>query len=145
MPRIATLDRRLRYGRRAGGFTLIEVLVAFTILALSLGVLYQSAGGSVTAVRSAVQTDRAVLWARSILGRWPEVGSNGWNDSGTTDDGFRWSIQSRALSDPEQLRRRWGLYEVEVVVAWGEQRHPRSVRLYSIRGQFHGDSSSKPS
>lgn len=130
---------------RVRGFSLIEVLVAFTILALSLGVLYKSAGGSSIAVRTAAESDRALLWARSLMGRWPSEGIVGWDESGTTEDGFRWNVQSRALPDPQGLTRRWSLYEVEVVVSWGNTRHPRSVRLYSVLPQVLANSAPKAS
>lgn len=71
--------------RGAQGFTVIEALVAFAIMAVSLTVLYESMGTSFRTLDRAADVDEAVLVAQSALDgivaqrRVPEVlsGRNG--------------------------------------------------------------------
>lgn len=53
--------------RREGGFTLVEVLAAFVILALTLASAYAAFTGGLTWERRAGETAEAVLLARSYL------------------------------------------------------------------------------
>ena len=52
---------------KARGFTLLEVLVAFALLAIGLGVLLAILSGGVHAVARASQSTQASLYAESIL------------------------------------------------------------------------------
>ncbi len=120
------------------GFSLLEVLVALAIMALSLGVLYQSIGSATRGVQIADRTERASLWARSLLARWPERGSGGWNENGGTLDGFGWRVRSAPIASDDGLQGgKFDLYEVEVVVGWQDGNKARSVRVYSVLPQFH--------
>ena len=55
--------------KREAGFTLVEVLVAFAILAVVLVSLYEAAGTGLRSFQSAAQVERAVLVAQSELDR----------------------------------------------------------------------------
>ncbi len=66
--------------RRQGGISLLEVLVAFAIMALSLGVLMQIFGSGARAALRSEDYTKAVLVAQSALElfdlvRWEELGS----------------------------------------------------------------------
>lgn len=58
---------RLPNRKRERGFTLVEVLVAFVILALTLASAYAAFTGGLTWERRAGETAEAVLLARSYL------------------------------------------------------------------------------
>ena len=49
------------------GFTILELLVAFAIMSIALGMLYRAAGGSVRAVGEMERYQRATVLAESIL------------------------------------------------------------------------------
>lgn len=114
------------------GFTLIEMLVAMVILALSLGVLYQAAAGATRNVRVDERYSYAVQIAQSLLDEHTEVQSGGVSRSGVNGD-FNWSLYSENIPggsdapDAPDIR----LHRLDVVVSWGEP-NPRDVRLSTV-------------
>jgi prepilin-type N-terminal cleavage/methylation domain-containing protein len=85
--------------REAGGFTLLEVLIAFAIASIALGVLYQGAAGGLFGSRLAARTDEAVARARSRLaaqchGAHLTAGEH----SGDDGSGYRWRTEIGKVS-----------------------------------------------
>lgn len=105
---------RTRYHR---GFTLIEMLVAMVILSLSLGILYQAAGGATRNVRIDERYTYAVQIAQSLLADNSQVPPGGVGGSGESGD-FRWRLDSELL--PDDSATGIELYRLEAVVTWGE-------------------------
>jgi len=102
------------------GFTLLEVLVAFVILALTLAVIYQTAGGS---VRGTIKGDRqtyALTLAESVLNNYRNVPEGGMQRSGELENGFRWRFEASSRPVPEEQRALTAvpLYDVRVEVDW---------------------------
>lgn len=79
--------------RRNSGFTLIEVLIAFAILAVVMGVVYGAVSSGLRQERVAEDTTARVLEARSIL---EAVGVEGAVEAGTitgeTAAGDPWTL-----------------------------------------------------
>lgn len=119
-------------GRRQGGFTLLEVVAAFAILALGLGLAMQAASGAMQQSRQAAEHTRAALYAQSLLdtlgvGEPLEEGEY----QGEFEDGFRWqatvtpyelpavelAVDIDPLASPTRLLR------IDLVLEWprGEQ------------------------
>ena len=67
----------LRRVTRAGGFSLLEMLVAISILALALGALYQAAAGATRNVRIDEKYAYSVELARSLLAEHARVPAAG--------------------------------------------------------------------
>ncbi|WP_119459640.1 prepilin-type N-terminal cleavage/methylation domain-containing protein [Rhodospirillaceae bacterium SYSU D60014] len=119
------------------GFTLLEVLVALAILALSLAAVYETLSGG---LRNEAVSRRYLAATILAEGRLAGVGAERpvqtghW--TGETPDGFRWTIDigppsgSRAAPMILQLPR---LLEVEVRVQWDQGDRTRMVRLSSLR------------
>ena len=57
----------MRRAERSRGFSLLEMLVAMSILAMSLGALYQAVSGATRNVRSDERYAYAIELARSLI------------------------------------------------------------------------------
>ena len=106
--------------RAKAGFTLLEVLIAFAILALSLGAILQAFGTGLVAITRAESHATAALQARSLLA---EVGSSRPLEPGESvgdfDDGTLWTVTIEPYQEgdeSEALDFGVVLYQVEVAV-----------------------------
>jgi general secretion pathway protein I len=117
------------------GFTLIEVLVAFLILAFSLGALFNVFSGSLRSVRQGEHYAHATALARAQLARIDADGIDGQGiETGETDDGYRWQVEFAPLPDLS-AQSGTGNFEplaVTVTVSWGAL-DDRSLALSTVR------------
>lgn len=129
--------------RRQRGYTLIEVIVAFALLALALGLLLGTLSGATRQVRWSGDAGRAALHAQSLLdqlgvGTRIEPG----RESGDFEDGrYQWTLEVAPWEDPARppdaleppgaaLNR---LYELTLAVEWGQGRPGERLRLRTLR------------
>lgn len=120
------------YPRACGGFSLLEVLVAFAVMALSLGALYQAVGGSVRATVHAESMSRSSLVAQSVLARYPNAPVQGIAATGVTVDGFSWSVRSAPYAVVFDLQPTRRLHRIDVVVTWREAGAERRASVSSL-------------
>jgi general secretion pathway protein I len=126
---------------RQRGFSLLEILVAFSILALSLGVLMQIFAGATRNADLARNQSRATTLALSLLAE-----SNGepilaqTENHGTSEDGFRWYVRTSPFDDPGDNEEATAntkliLWKIAVEVGWGDEGSPsaRSIGLAMLR------------
>ena len=121
--------------RASRGFSLLEVMVAFTILAMLLGALFQVFSGGMHAARSGDRHTRATVIAQSQLAALgvetvPVEGVV----SGTTEDAYHWRVIISPYTD-DQLPVTESLLQpltVQVEVFWEESGRSRSVSLTSM-------------
>lgn len=131
-----------RSPRRAqGGYTLIEVLVAFVVLAMALTFLLGTLSGSTRQVRWSADAGRAALHARSLLagvgvGETLRPG----REEGELDDGrYRWQLEVQPYVDPlrppELLHDPFAaqLMQLRLELAWGEGGGGQRLVLESLR------------
>ena len=119
----------------SGGFSLLEVLVAFTILAMLLGALFQVFSGGLRAASAGDSHTRATVIAQSRLaalgvGEPLQEGVT----SGTVEGGFHWRVIAHPYVDDE-LPVGAGIprpFTVEIEVYWEEGGRSRSVSLTSV-------------
>jgi general secretion pathway protein I len=121
----------------AGGFSLLEMVVAIAILALTLGALYQAVGGATRNVRTDERYAYAVELARSLLADNARVPRAGLRRRGQTAGGFNWSVRATPLDLASGRAKRGeleagALQAIEVSVAWQDGRKRRDVVLHSV-------------
>ena len=116
------------------GFSLLEMVVAVAILGISLGMLYQSAGGSVRSVSVTEDYTYAALLAQSLLDDNSVVPPEGVAAQGETGDGYRWQLISEPVlqRQPAQDDSQALLYRINVKVSWGGLDNPRVYDLDSV-------------
>lgn len=118
---------------RARGFSLLEMMVAVAILGISLGALYQAAGGATRTVAIDEKTAYAVELARSLLANYAMVPLEGVEESGETSGGFEWSVNSAPIEFDEESPLAAGLLQqINVVVSWADGGRDRQIALESV-------------
>lgn len=129
--------------RDAKGFSLLEVLVAFLVLALSLAVVMRIFAGGLDNIGAANNYTQALTLAQSLLdaqGRESPlvVGET----RGETENGLDWQITVTPYQDAEtagtggveMAAHPLQLLRIEVNVQWDKERKtPRSLNLSTLR------------
>ena len=120
-----------------GGFTLLEVLVAFVIAALALGVLFRGAIEGLAATQLADRSTEALSRTRSHLaavghGVPLRTGTQQGDDGG----GFTWSLSLRPLQSAALIQggdalhpMRETVFEVRVTESWETAHGKRGTTL----------------
>lgn len=123
--------------RSPRGFTLVEVLVAFTVATLLLGALYQIFSGGLRSASVAAEYSNAILLAESALeafGVEERLVAREAHDR--VDRKYERHVVVRPRPDllaDDMISPALAPYEVEVSVTWRSGRQPRSVSLSTIR------------
>jgi len=113
------------------GFSLLELLVAFAIMAMSLGLLYRVAGGSARHVADVVQHQQAAWLAESLLAGHDSVRANGWNEDGESA-GFKWQVRSQPHASGVNAPLAVPLHEIRLSVSWTTGPRPGQLDLVTL-------------
>ena len=95
------------------GFTLIEVIVAFTILSVTLVMVMQLFSAGLKASRASSDYTRAVIYAKDIM---EQITDPPTDDSGEFEDGFFWETEVTPYEDSEGMID--NLMQIKVKVTW---------------------------
>ena len=140
--------------KRQRGFSLLEVILAFTLLAVALGILVAILGGGLTQVRGAADASVATLHAQSLL---EEVGVlepiEPGRRAGDFESGrYRWEMDITEVDDPApvaavdpnapvvetvglQLPSAPRLYRIQLDLFWGDDELARRIRFVTLRAR----------
>lgn len=124
---------------RQRGFTLIEIVVAFAIMALGLGIAMQIATGAMRNAKQAATRTDAALHAQSLLdtvgvGERLEEGTS----SGEFGEMFRWTL----LAEPYEIETETPLepgmspvqlYRLQLDVTWEQAGKEQEARFVTLR------------
>lgn len=117
-----------------GGFSLLELLVAFVIMAFSLGMLYQASGGTVRSIGDTEQQMRATVLAESLLNSRSSVAPEGWNETGQSA-GLSWRVNSAPYVTDVDPAKAPALQRVLIVVGWSGRNGPREFEFSTLLPQ----------
>jgi general secretion pathway protein I len=144
---------KIRAPRSARGFTLLEVLLAFALLALSMGLLLGMLSGGLRQVGDAERETEASLYAQSLLdalGTLDKV-EPGRRDGEFGDGRYRWTMEIREIQDPAPVATLAAatptvplvggpqVLRVGLHVEWGDGGPRRRLELVTLRTRQPGE------
>jgi general secretion pathway protein I len=115
------------------GFTLVEIIVALAILALSLNVILPTISDGLWRTSEAEAQAEAASLARSLLAQAGiSVPLQNGEAAGRFDNGFRWRLEVTPYGRIDQTMP-VRAYKVVAEVFWDDPRHERSIALTTLR------------
>jgi general secretion pathway protein I len=113
------------------GFTLLEILVAFVVLALVGGALLQLFQGGLHNLTTGDGYSRAALFADSTLSRLrAEPALAAGEQQGDLQDGYRYSLALSPYAEDGEIQP--GLLQADLKISWGDAGHPNSYQLRTL-------------
>ena len=137
-----TLKRRsFNKGRRSSsGFTLLEVMLAFVIFALSFATVLEIMAGSMRSVRRASDDTQVALFAQSIMDQVGiEIPLEEGGFSGVGMDRFEWQLDIYPYDSGDDYTQELAelsgveLYQVALDIDWETGRRERTTHFSTIR------------
>ena len=120
--------------QKNAGFSLIEVLVALTILALATGSLLGIFSAAARNTSVAMQTQQALSVAEDQMAMLD--GSGNYQpriENGVYDERFNWTVEVNAVVQNDRIVRTLQPVRVSVSVDWQDGSHRRSLALQTMR------------
>ena len=136
--------RRVPRATHAKGFSLLEVVAAVLLLALTFASLMRVAGSSLNLTARSAERSEAAMWARSLLdSAFVLEPIRAGRSSGRFDERFRWQLSvqpfqlpasapapgSQPVAPPSPLK----LYRLDLDVLWKSAGHDYSARFSTLR------------
>ena len=143
-----THQRNVSANIRRAGFTLLEIMVALSIMAVGLVAVLELFAGSLRLTGKASHRTQAVIHAQNVMdGLFAQSFLEDGEEDGELPDGFFWrayvqeifpdetEIGGVGIEDPAQDRQTtsFHLKEITVSIGWEEGERHRSFDLRSLR------------
>jgi len=128
--------RVLRSGCCDKGFTLIEILVAVSILGISLAVILQLFSGGLRSGRLSDQYTRAIFHGREKMEEILLSQDLAEGDlAGEFDDSFRWKARIVPIEPHEDEKNRlpFDTYEISVKVMWNQGEKEKDFQISTMK------------
>lgn len=124
-----------RQCRLQRGYSLLEVLVAFAILALAVGTILSLFATGLRNSAAASDYARALTLAESQLAYYQGIEAQQLDsgDAEGMEEGFAWQSRISPYGDVVTAARPARLYRIDVVVKWVRDGKRRSVELSTLR------------
>ena len=133
---MASAERPRRW-RRQRGFTLLEMLVAFTILVMAFSVVLRVFSAGARSTGFADRHSRAVAHAEALLERYAaEEPLAAQERGGRLEQDLQWQVTVEPYpveSGPLEPQTEAALYRIAVTVSWPGPQERRRVRLETLR------------
>ena len=134
--------------KRARGFTLLEVMLAFTILAVAMGLLLGMLSRGLGQVRQSQDETEATLYAQSLLDQVGVIDAvQAGQQVGEFDNGrYRYRLETTEIDDPSPAPvlpptvvdaataiNAPKVYRIALVVSWGSANASRELKFVTLR------------
>ncbi|GLQ49007.1 type IV pilus modification PilV family protein [Dyella flava] len=124
--------------RHARGFSLLEVIAAILLLAVTFGALMEVAGGSIRLSQNASEYTQAALWARSLMDtRFALDPIQPGVSQGQFDDHYRWRLEVVPWVapgvTPAPNANALQMYQLNLDVMWGSGPFQRTAHFSTLR------------
>ena len=127
--------------RSAAGFTLIEIIVAFAVLALGLTLLIGTLSGATRQVRQAGDAGRAAMHAQTLLAEYASTLQAPENFDGELEEGrYRWQLRATPWTDPSVRDAAQPgdpgaarLLHVQLDIEWADGEPQQRLQVSSLR------------
>ncbi|MEI7035432.1 prepilin-type cleavage/methylation domain-containing protein [Fulvimonas yonginensis] len=129
---------------RAQGFSLLEVVAAVLLLAVTFASLMRVAGSSLNLTARSAERSEAAMWARSLLdSAFVLEPIRPGRSSGRFDDRYRWQLDVQSWQpplvapapgpQPQAPASPLKLYRLDLTVLWRSAGHDYSARFSTLR------------
>jgi general secretion pathway protein I len=123
-----------RFGSK-GGFTLLEVVVALTIVALGVVTVLEIFSLGLRLAAKSSELSQARLYGQSVMDEIMVYGGpQSGREEGYFSAGHRWRLQVRTLGEPAaSLANPWELKEIGLELRYREANREKQLELKTLR------------
>jgi general secretion pathway protein I len=133
---LKNLSSRLRFRLSNGGFTLLETLVAISVLAISFTIILQLFSGGLKSSKVSDEYTRGIFHAREkveevLLSKKLSEGDL----EGEFEDRFRWKTKIVKIGpeEKEAALLPFENFSITVIVAWSEGHKEKQIQLTTMK------------
>lgn len=113
------------------GFSLLELLVALVIMAMSLGLIYRASGSAVRQFQLVSSQEQASELLQSLL-TVEALPAEGWNETGT-HAGVMWAARSALLPQSNERATPRPQHQLWLSVQWEDRGEQRELAVTTVR------------